>query len=178
MTQGEVMQLPPDEEIVMVSGVNPIRAKKAAYYTDPRLARRIMAPPDPSAWTNREIRPDDWRHLPPIAPDDAQMRAFAKQRAEATGKERPGGKDGKAGKAEGEKPDTTGESEAAADIRQEPDQDRHIDIAPKSRSAPANEFDPDEPEPDADAIRNREILREQQMNARRAAMDRDDGIEL
>ena len=46
---GEVMQLPPDEEIVMVSGVQPIRAKKAAYYADPRLAARIMPPPDPAA---------------------------------------------------------------------------------------------------------------------------------
>jgi len=178
LTQGEVMQLPPDEEIVMVSGVNPIRAKKAAYYTDRRLAARIMVPPDPAAWTNRVARPDDWRDLPPIAPDDAKMRAFAKLRAEATGKERPGGKDGKAGKAEGEKSDTTGESEAAADIRQEPEQERHLDIAPKPRSAPANEFDPDDAETDADAIRNREIQRDQAMNARRAAMDRDDGIEL
>jgi type IV secretion system protein VirD4 len=49
LTQGEVMQLPPDEEIVMVSGVQPIRAKKAAYYADPRLAARIMPPPDPAA---------------------------------------------------------------------------------------------------------------------------------
>ncbi|WP_328279484.1 conjugal transfer protein TraG [Sphingobium sp.] len=171
LTPGEVMQLPPDEEIVMVSGVNPIRAKKAAYYTDDRLAARIMAPPDPSAWVDREIRPDDWRNLPPIAPDDATMRAFARKREEAKGT-------GQAGKAEGGKPDTAGESEAVADIRQEPEQEQHLDIAPKPRPAPANEFDPDEPEPDADAIRNREIQRERAINARRASMDRDDGIEL
>ena len=175
MTQGEVMQLPPDEEIVMVSGVNPIRAKKAAYYTDRRLAARIMVPPDPAAWTNREIRPDDWRHLPPAAPDDAKMRAFARKREEAKGTRQP---ESETSKVEGEKPDTTGESEAAADIRQEPEQERHLDIAPKPRPAPDNEFDPDDAEPDADAIRNREIQREQAMNARRASMDRDDGIEL
>jgi type IV secretion system protein VirD4 len=169
------MHLPSDEEIVMVSGIHPIRAKKAAYYTDPRLAARIMAPPDPAAWTDREVCPDDWRHLPPIAPDDAMMRAFARQREQEKG---TGQREGKPGKADGEKPDTTGESEAAADIRQEPDQERHIDIAPKPRASPANEFDPDEPEPDADAIRNREIRRDQAMNARRASMDRDDGIEL
>ena len=34
LTPGEVMQLPPTDEIVMVSGVHPIRAKKARYYED------------------------------------------------------------------------------------------------------------------------------------------------
>ena len=178
LTQGEVMTLPPDEEIVMVSGIHPIRAKKAAYYADPRLAARIMAPPDPAAWVNRETRPDDWRNLPPIAPDDAMMRAFARRREEAKGIGQPKGGKAKADEADGEKPDSTGESEAATDIRQEPEQERHLDIAPKPRPAPSNEFDPDEPESDADAIRNREIQREQAMNARRASMDRDDGIEL
>ena len=38
LTPGEVMQLPPTDEIVMVSGVHPIRAKKARYYEDARLA--------------------------------------------------------------------------------------------------------------------------------------------
>ena len=31
LTPGEVMQLPPADEIVMVSGIHPIRAKKARY---------------------------------------------------------------------------------------------------------------------------------------------------
>ncbi len=34
LTPGEVMQLPPDEEIVMVSGHAPIRAAKLRYYED------------------------------------------------------------------------------------------------------------------------------------------------
>jgi len=38
LTPGEVMQLPPTDEIVMVSGVHPIRAKKAWYFKDRRLA--------------------------------------------------------------------------------------------------------------------------------------------
>jgi type IV secretion system protein VirD4 len=29
---GEVMQMPPNEEIVMVAGLNPVRAKKVRYY--------------------------------------------------------------------------------------------------------------------------------------------------
>jgi type IV secretion system protein VirD4 len=45
LTPGEVMQLPPDDEIVLVSGCPPIRAKKARYYEDAELKRRILAPP-------------------------------------------------------------------------------------------------------------------------------------
>ncbi|WP_163359779.1 type IV secretory system conjugative DNA transfer family protein, partial [Klebsiella aerogenes] len=32
LTPGEIMQLPPSDEIVMVAGIPPIRAKKARYY--------------------------------------------------------------------------------------------------------------------------------------------------
>ena len=39
LTPGEVMQLPPDDEIVMVAGVHPIRAKKARYFQDPPPVR-------------------------------------------------------------------------------------------------------------------------------------------
>ena len=47
LTPGEVMQLPPDDEIVMAAGLAPIRAKKARYYSDRRLAGRVMPPPAP-----------------------------------------------------------------------------------------------------------------------------------
>jgi type IV secretion system protein VirD4 len=65
LTPGEVMQLPPTDEIVMVSGVHPIRAKKARYYEDGRFQERIVAPPVPAR--PKEGRPDDWssRPLPP-----------------------------------------------------------------------------------------------------------------
>ncbi|HWW24901.1 MAG TPA: conjugal transfer protein TraG, partial [Caulobacter sp.] len=35
LTPGEVMQLPPDEEVVMLAGTPPIRARKARYFEDP-----------------------------------------------------------------------------------------------------------------------------------------------
>ena len=57
MTPGEVMQLPPDDEIVMMSGVHPVRAKKARYFQDRRFAERVIAPPEPVAGA---ARPDDW----------------------------------------------------------------------------------------------------------------------
>ncbi len=45
LTPGEVMQLPPDEAIIQVSGVPPIRATKVRYYVDPELAGRVADPP-------------------------------------------------------------------------------------------------------------------------------------
>ncbi|MCQ8280120.1 conjugal transfer protein TraG [Acetobacteraceae bacterium KSS8] len=68
LTPGEVMQLPPTDEIVMVSGIHPIRAKKARYYEDERLQERIVAPPVLAR--PKEVRPDDWsgRPLPPSPP--------------------------------------------------------------------------------------------------------------
>ena len=48
LTPGEVMQLPPDDELVWSSGCHPIRARKARYYEDPSCKARILPPPDPS----------------------------------------------------------------------------------------------------------------------------------
>ena len=57
LTPGEVMQLPPTDEVVMVAGIPPIRARKARYYEDERFAERILPPPalqrvaeSPSEW--------------------------------------------------------------------------------------------------------------------------------
>ncbi len=41
LTPGEVMQLPADDELVMVSGAPPIRAKKLRYYTDRNFTERV-----------------------------------------------------------------------------------------------------------------------------------------
>lgn len=41
LTPGEVMQLPPDDAVIMVSGVPPIRAKKLRYYLDANFTERI-----------------------------------------------------------------------------------------------------------------------------------------
>ena len=45
LTPGEVMQLPADEEIVMVSGQPPIRAKKLRYFEDANFSERVCEPP-------------------------------------------------------------------------------------------------------------------------------------
>ena len=62
LTPGEVMQLPPADEIVMVAGTPPIRAKKARYFEDRRFQERVQPPPalaKPAAG-----KPDDWSVLP------------------------------------------------------------------------------------------------------------------
>jgi type IV secretion system protein VirD4 len=68
LTPGEIMQLPPADEIVMMSGLHPIRAKKARYYEDARFQERIVPPP--VLTQPKEGRPDDWsaRPLPPRPP--------------------------------------------------------------------------------------------------------------
>jgi type IV secretion system protein VirD4 len=45
---------------VLVSGVPPIRAKKARYFEDPRLTERVLEPPATSSATSA----DDWNSLP------------------------------------------------------------------------------------------------------------------
>lgn len=61
LTPGEVMQLPPSDEIVMVAGIHPIRAHKARYYEDIRFTERILAPP--SLHRVAKAPTDDWSVL-------------------------------------------------------------------------------------------------------------------
>ena len=66
LTPGEVMQLPPDEAVVMVSSLPPIKAKKLRYYTDANFKRRVLSPPVLSAGGYTDVppsRPDDWSGL-------------------------------------------------------------------------------------------------------------------
>ena len=45
LTPGEVMQLPPTDEIVLISGLPPIRARKLRYYEDRRFTLASLPPP-------------------------------------------------------------------------------------------------------------------------------------
>ncbi len=71
LTPGEVMQLPPDEAVVMVSSVAPIKAKKLRYYADANFKRRVLPPPTLADGRYADAppsRPDDWSGLaiPPV----------------------------------------------------------------------------------------------------------------
>ncbi len=76
LTPGEVMQLPPADEIVMVAGTPPIRAKKARYFEDRRFHERVLPPP--ALARPATGKPDDWSAMPlpsrplldPAAPQD------------------------------------------------------------------------------------------------------------
>ncbi|PZP61692.1 MAG: conjugal transfer protein TraG [Pseudoxanthomonas spadix] len=66
LTPGEVMQLPPDESVVMVSSLPPIKAKKLRYYVDANFKRRVLSPPALAAGRYADAppaRPDDWSGL-------------------------------------------------------------------------------------------------------------------
>ncbi|WP_163266309.1 conjugal transfer protein TraG [Chelativorans alearense] len=61
LTPGEVMQLPPVDELVLVSGLAPIRAKKLRYYEDHNFTRRILSLSEEVFDDKPTARPDDWR---------------------------------------------------------------------------------------------------------------------
>ncbi len=63
LTPGEVMQLPPTDELVLVSGLAPIRANKLRYYEDENFTGRVLPAPklaDNDYADKPETRPDDW----------------------------------------------------------------------------------------------------------------------
>lgn len=57
LTPGEVMQLRPEDEIVMLSGAPPIRAKKLRYFEDRNFARRVGTPPNGMPSLSRATSP-------------------------------------------------------------------------------------------------------------------------
>jgi len=66
LTPGEIMQLPPNDEIVMVSGHWPVRAQKVRYYEDLNFVSRVLPPPvlGQDGYLDRpEARRDDWTEL-------------------------------------------------------------------------------------------------------------------
>jgi type IV secretion system protein VirD4 len=157
LTAGEVMQLPPDDEVVMVAGIPPIRARKARYYEDARFKERLRpVPKDPKA--GLAPKSDDWSALKPVAVP-----------AGKTVGPQPAGVDGAA------KPD---DDPANGGVRREPGLERHKDIAPEPAKAPANEFDPDADASQRHTSTDRATAREMRLMARRIAMDRGDGMEL
>ncbi|WP_374575974.1 conjugal transfer protein TraG [Phenylobacterium sp.] len=152
LTPGEVMQLPPGEEVVMVSALAPIRAQKARYYEDRRLTRRVGPPPA----TGRHTRPpgDDWSRLPPLAPATGR----------ATGPRGPG-------------PDAGGDGEETeGGLRREPE------FAPPDAVMPAPslgpEFDFADDTADEAPVQAATLQRRMAGVARQAALDPDDGVEL
>jgi type IV secretion system protein VirD4 len=70
LTPGEIMQLPSDEEIVLVAGHVPVKAKKLKYYEDSNFTSRILTAP--------KLGVDGYRDRPPPRPDDWSLRLVPK----------------------------------------------------------------------------------------------------
>ena len=78
LTPGEVMQLSPNEAIVMVSGVRPVRARKVRYYEDPQFQSRILKP-SRTVPTDMTARSEEWSGHAPIPPS-AKLLAVLKNK--------------------------------------------------------------------------------------------------
>ncbi|MGX1497038.1 type IV secretion system protein VirD4 [Labrenzia sp. MBR-25] len=151
LTPGEVMQLPPTDELLLVAGVPPVRAKKARYYEDARFRERILPPPKVTIATPPTAQPvDDWSALtiPAVSAGAAS------------------------GNGNGVSIDP-----ANAGIRREPELPEHEKIAPLERLS-LSEFDVLDDDPDVDAARASRLRQQVTSNARQAAMDPADGLEL
>ena len=63
LTPGEVMQLAPSDELILISGLPPIRAEKLRYYDDANFKSRRLSPPELSLTEFRDapkLREADW----------------------------------------------------------------------------------------------------------------------
>jgi len=63
LTPGEVMQLPSHEQLVLLSGLPPIRARKLRYFEDANFTARVLAAPALAEGAYADApdpRPDDW----------------------------------------------------------------------------------------------------------------------
>jgi len=158
LTAGEVMQLPPTDEVVLVSGTPPIRAHKARYYEDSRLKSRILRPPTLTTASGGTYgdrlatQTDDWTTLP--LPDPG---------AAAAGKSVAGS--------------LADDDSANGGIRREPALPEHEAIV-SEQPEPAPDFALVDDEPDDDAVRAKALNQNFRAVARQVALDPADGCGL
>ncbi len=148
LTAGEVMQLPANDELVLMSGCPPIRAKKARYFEDGRFAERILPPPKLGR-TSQPVRPDDWSSLPLRKPSAAVL-------------------------TEIDKP----QDAANSGLRREPELPDHLAIARETTvSTPSKEFAVTD-DTDDSVQQARVLSQQIRGLARQAALDPGDGLRL
>ncbi|ANH05755.1 MAG: conjugal transfer protein TraG [Bradyrhizobium sp.] len=149
LTPGEIMQLPPTDEIIMVAGIPPIQAKKARYYEDARFRERLLSPAD----LKRPDRtgPDDWSGLPvPPRPDVVNGQATDR---------------------------SDNDDPTDSERRLQPELSRAKPVEKKAPIE--NEFEIDLPDDaEEEAVRNRRMIRQMQGIARQVSLDPNDGMEL
>ena len=150
LTPGEVMQLPPDEAVVMVSGQPPIKAKKLRYYEDSNFMQRVLLPPAVGEGGYTDVpkaRLNDWSALAvPTVPTTTTI----------TGVDAGNGDDG--------------------GPRQQPELSETVTWEPENQS-PINDLSLLDDEDDITPLPAKFDPRLQRL-ARQAALDPDDGIAL
>jgi type IV secretion system protein VirD4 len=149
LTPGEIMQLPTQDELVMVSGCHPIRAKKARYYEDAELKARILPPPILSS--------------PPLS--TAPSSAVIPSRSDWANSIVQLGSG------------STTQDPANAGIRQEPELPEHENIVAKTRQ-PIDEFEPIDDESDDAPVQNRPVQSSLSSIARQVSLDPADDMKM
>ena len=156
LTPGEVMQLPPDDEVVMVSGHPPVRAKKLRFYADANFTPRLLPAPTLSSGDYADkpaARGDDWSGQFDRVAAEAAKRAAAMADADEGG------------------------------LRRQPELDMTVPQATPVEEDPqhnvASLLDDDDAEVQVERARAvRAGERQLQRTARNAALDPDDGMAL
>src|SRR5271157_276631 len=141
LTPGEVMQLPPADEIVMVAGTPPIRAKKARYFEDKRLSERVLPPPK-LATKAPQPKSDGWSQLTPRKPSGALVAELKKVEDVANG-----------------------------GLRREPEPPEHVAIARETTVPAHEEFAIVDDEPEDAARQARVLRQQVRGLARQASLD-------
>jgi type IV secretion system protein VirD4 len=148
LTPGEVMQLPPDDELILMSGCHPIRAKKARYFEDRQLQARIVTPPSSSGASRVPEQDDPVQHRN----DNPWTAAIVAAAVPA-------------------------EDSDNAGIRREPELPEHEEVVLEPRK-PAQEFELAEDEPPDAARDRQALQRRSRRLARQVALDPGDGMDL
>jgi type IV secretion system protein VirD4 len=149
LTPGEVMQLPPADELVLMSGCPPLRAQKARYFEDRRFTERVLPPPQPGG-TPAAVAPDEWSSQPPRRPPEARAAEVNQN-----------------------------EDTANSGLRREPDLPGHVAIVDEATAPPlTREFDVVDDTDDSVGLQARRLSQQMRGIARQAALDPDDGLGL
>ena len=158
LTPGEVMQLPPDDEIVMVSGRPPIRAKKIRFYADANFKGRPLAAPKLSVEGYADkpaTQVDDWS----ISAETGAVRPVVQANAQL--------------------------DEDEGGLRRQPELDMTVPQAAPVEEKPSRDVgslldDDDDGNLEVERMRTARVARQQgaQRPARNGSLDPDDGIAL
>ncbi|QGM99884.1 conjugal transfer protein TraG [Methylocystis parvus] len=153
LTPGEVMQLLQNEELVLVSGAPPMRARKARYYEDKRFSARILPPPQPSGARQAEASQsaEGWLALPSQGQSPTSKSVDAKPAAQ--------------------------EDSENSGVRREPMLPAHEAISPEF-PASRQEFAFGEDQPDRRVVTSQALGAQMGSIARQATLDPGDGLQL